>query len=300
MRVEFIWAWQEDCPDGLETLLEQVGRAAIAAETLTGAYEATLILTGDEEIAGINREQRGIDRPTDVLSFPSVTYPSGTARHHARRLQREFDPQTGCIHLGDIVLSLPRAAEQAAEYGHSRMREVGYLFAHGMLHLLGYDHETDEQRAQMRAMEEKVMDTTGLSRELTDADFALINGAREAMAKAYAPYSKYKVGACVRDTEGNLYKGCNVENASYGMTICAERNAMTTAVTEGMRAIDAIAIASEGAMPYPCGACRQFMREFAKDMKVILVNDEAMEVTSLCELLPCSFGPESLLEGVDK
>lgn len=200
------------------------------------------------------------------------------------------------MHLGDIVVSLPRARAQAEQYGHSLWRELGFLFAHGMLHLLGYDHGTQQERARMRAMEDEIMENTGLSRELTDADFALLERAKEAMRRAYVPYSQYPVGACLRAEDGREFQGCNVENASFGMTICAERNAVTTAVTEGARRFEAIAIAAAGSMPYPCGACRQFLREFAKDMRVLLTDGRQVRATTLQALLPDSFGPESLEE----
>ncbi len=284
-----------EAPEGLLPLLSRVADACLAAEGLSGKYQAGLTLTDEAGITGINSAQRGIDRPTDVLSFPNVRYPAGrTARACPERLRRERDPETGCMDLGDIVLCVPRAREQAAEFGHSFAREAGFLLAHGMLHLMGYDHDTDARRDAMRAMEEAIMEKAGLPRELLDEDLPLIEGAREAMRMAYTPYSKYNVGACVRAADGRVFKGCNVENASYGMTICAERNAITTAVTEGATAFTAIAIAAEGALPSPCGACRQVLREFAKDMRVLLVNREGVRVTSLSALLPESFGPESL------
>lgn len=286
----------EGVPSGLLALFSLAGDAALREEGLVGKYQVGLILTDNAAIAEINREQRGIDRPTDVLSFPSTGFPGGTARDNPGRLRRELDAQTRCMHLGDIIISLPRAQEQAVEYGHSLVREMVFLFVHGTLHLMGYDHETDTDRAHMRAMEETIMEKTGISRELTDADFELIEGAREAMRKAYAPYSKYKVGACLRAADGRMFKGCNVENASFGLSLCAERNAMTTGVTEGMEGVEAIAIAAEGSMPYPCGACRQFLREFAKDARVLMVSGDRIEVSSLQALLPDSFGPESIEE----
>lgn len=295
MRLEYA-AEIAGAPADAEAFFVAVGDAALAAEGLTGKYQAGLILTDDDGIRAVNRDHRAIDAATDVLSFPSVTYPGGTAGQHPNRLRRELDPETGCMSLGDIVISLPRAKEQAGAYGHSVMRELGFLFAHGMLHLMGYDHETDEERAQMRAMEETIMETTNLSRELTDEDFVLIEGAWEAMTRAYAPYSKYKVGACLRTVDGQIYKGCNVENASFGLSICAERNAMAHAVVEGMEKVEAMAIAADGPMPYPCGACRQFLREFAEDARVIVVNGDKVEVTSLKELLPESFGPDAMAE----
>lgn len=281
-------------PDGTDDLLRRLLAIGVRAEGLGGEYLATATVVDDEGIQSVNRTQRGIDRPTDVLSFPSVDYRGRTAAQCPGQLRRELDPETGCIFLGDIVLSLPRARVQAEEYGHSLTREIGFLFVHGLLHLMGYDHQTEAQRAQMRAMEDTIMDKAGLTRELTDADYALVSGARAAMQRAYAPYSHYRVGACVLTADGRQFCGCNVENASFGMTICAERNAITTAIAEGATAIEAIAIAAEGPMPFPCGACRQFMREFARDMRIIVAGEDRTVVTTLSALLPESFGPEAI------
>ena len=123
--------------------------------------------------------------------------------------------------------------------------------------------------------------------------------AAEARDGAYAPYSGYKVGAALLLSDGTIYKGCNIENASYGLTVCAERNAIFRAVGDGRRDFTAIAIISGDDSQYcsPCGACRQVMNEFVKaaDFKVIMgktVNDY-IEVT-LEELLPYGFGPQNL------
>ncbi|MCL1964833.1 MAG: cytidine deaminase [Firmicutes bacterium] len=295
MRLETtIEAGGRGAPGYMHELLSELGDAALAAEGLAGQYGVFLLLTDDKGIRAINRRARGLDRATDVLSFPSVRYKAGTARDNSAQLRREYDPQTRCVHLGDVVLSVDRALEQAAAFGHSLAREMGFLFVHGLLHLLGYDHEEAAQGNIMRGMEEDIMNRVGLDRTLTDDDFTLVSTARKAMELAYAPYSHYRVGACVRAADGRLFKGCNVENASFGLSICAERNAMTTAVAEGATAFTAIAIAAEGAMPSPCGACRQFMREFARDMRVILVNGESIQETTLSRLLPDSFGPEAL------
>lgn len=285
---------QSTLPKGFDRTLTMVGDACLACEGIYGAYQVSLLVTDDHGIAAMNGALRGVCGPTDVLSFPSAVYPNGTARNHPKRLRQNFDADTGCVHLGDIVLSAPRAMEQAIAYGHAYLREIGFLFAHGMLHLLGYDHQTDAERTSMRAMEEMVMEQTGLVRKLPSEDQRMVDWAFEAMTRAYVPYSMYRVGACVRDSEGRLFKGCNVENASYGVTICAERNAISTAVTEGMKHINAIAIVIEQGMPTPCGACRQFMREFADDMKIILASRDGVRVTRLSALLPDSFGPESL------
>ena len=111
------------------------------------------------------------------------------------------------------------------------------------------------------------------------------------MESAHAPYSNFKVGAAVLGASGKVYSGCNVENASYGLSICAERVAIFKAVSEGEQEIQAIAIANSTGKPaFPCGACRQVMAEFAADeMYIHLVSDEGVEKHTLAELLPNAF-----------
>ncbi|MDR3602477.1 MAG: cytidine deaminase [Desulfosporosinus sp.] len=125
---------------------------------------------------------------------------------------------------------------------------------------------------------------------------ALIVQAQAAYRQAYVPYSHYPVGAAVLFATGVVYYGCNVENASYGLTVCAERNAIFQAVAQGERELKGIAIAvPTDAFPSPCGACRQVIREFAVDCPVILINGQGKtQVTSLKLLLPDAFGPEDL------
>lgn len=122
----------------------------------------------------------------------------------------------------------------------------------------------------------------------------LVRRAREVLPGAYAPYSHYAVGAAIYAC-GEFFTGVNVENASYGLTICAERAAAVAAVTAGCRRFDAIAIAVSQGQATPCGACRQFLREFGLDFPVFLVSDDGMvREFTLAELLPESFGPEFL------
>lgn len=126
-------------------------------------------------------------------------------------------------------------------------------------------------------------------------DEQLILMAREALKHAYIPYSHYGVGACILASDGRAFSGCNVENASYGLTICAERNAATTAVANGALSFERIAIVSNASMPWPCGACRQFLNEFSPDMEVIVQDGQCSTARAkLSELLPHSFGPQSL------
>ena len=117
------------------------------------------------------------------------------------------------------------------------------------------------------------------------------------LEKAYVPYSKFPVAALLIDNNGKKHKGVNVENASFGVTLCAERNAITTAVTEGMKKIKLLVVTGNTPEPIsPCGACRQVIREFSdKDTVIILTNSRRKyRITSLEKLLPYSFGPEDL------
>lgn len=130
----------------------------------------------------------------------------------------------------------------------------------------------------------------------------LIKKALEVKEKAYVPYSNFHVGAAILTEDEKLYSGCNIEIASYSPTICAERTAIFKAVSEGSKKIKKIAIVGDGGFTYPCGVCRQVIREFGKDAKIIIAKseDEYKEYT-LEDLLPYSFGPEDLKKiGSDK
>ena len=117
------------------------------------------------------------------------------------------------------------------------------------------------------------------------------------LEKAYVPYSKFPVAALLIDNNGKKHKGVNVENASFGLTLCAERKAITTAVTENMEKIKVLVVTGNTPEPIsPCGACRQVIREFSDNNTVIILanKDKKYKITSLEELLPYSFGPEDL------
>lgn len=125
-------------------------------------------------------------------------------------------------------------------------------------------------------------------------DSSLIALAQEARLRAYAPYSGYAVGAALLAASGNIYTGCNVENASYGLTICAERTAVSKAVCAGEREFEAIAVVTENGGS-PCGACRQVLAEFSPDMRVLVADAMGNHLAfALAELLPAHFGPSQL------
>jgi cytidine deaminase len=123
----------------------------------------------------------------------------------------------------------------------------------------------------------------------------LETAARAAQAQAYAPYSHFRVGAALEGEDGRVFAGCNVENASYGLTICAERAAVASAVTQGTRRFRRIVIVSDIDPPAaPCGACRQVLSEFGADLPVEGIGRSTRASWTIRELLPAAFGPGSL------
>ncbi|MCC8158080.1 MAG: cytidine deaminase [Phascolarctobacterium sp.] len=126
-------------------------------------------------------------------------------------------------------------------------------------------------------------------------DKKLLAAALAARENAYAPYSKFKVGAAVETADGHIFTGCNVENASYGLTCCAERNAVFAAIGSGARSFKVLCVVADTEEPVaPCGACRQVLAEFPFE-KIILANCKGLtKVMTVAELLPYSFGPEAL------
>lgn len=266
-------------------------RAVIDAQHVRGRYPC-VILTDDETIRICNRDYRSMDRPTDVLSFPQdegealLTAPDGF--------------------LGDIMISVPTAERQARELGHSTEREIAFLTVHGMLHLLGYDHMKPEDEKLM--LERQRVIIAGIEGEIMTKndnrlpmDAARISEMTElalsSRERAYVPYSGFRVGACLLAKSGKYYLGCNIENAAYSPTNCAERTALFKAISEGEREFSAIAIASDSEhFTYPCGVCRQVLAEFCSaDMPVICANSSGEYTgTTLGELLPMAFTKEDM------
>jgi cytidine deaminase len=125
---------------------------------------------------------------------------------------------------------------------------------------------------------------------------ALVEAARQARENAHAPYSNFRVGAALRATSGRIFGGCNVENATYGLTVCAERVAIFKAMSEGERGFDAMAVVTDtDALTPPCGACRQLIWEFCGDVPVILANLKGKtETLQMRDLFPKPFDSSSL------
>jgi cytidine deaminase len=127
-------------------------------------------------------------------------------------------------------------------------------------------------------------------------DPELLSAAKTAFDRAYAPYSKFRVGAALLGTDGKIYAGCNVENASYGLSRCAEQTAIQKMVSEGTRGFSKAVVYTLASPPSsPCGACRQILFEFGENAEVVMVNDiNETRVFSVSELLPAGFGPRDL------
>ena len=161
MSHEILIETEADGAEGYAALLRLVIPAARDARGVVVPCEVDVLFTGDEGIRQINLEQRGVDAPTDVLSFPMFDLEPGEIPS-----VEDADPGTGLVPLGDMVISLERAREQAQEYGHPVERELSYLAVHSVLHLLGYDHmDEGEQKAQMRRREEAILSDLGITRD---------------------------------------------------------------------------------------------------------------------------------------
>lgn len=146
--------------EGLRSFLRRTVRAALDAEGVNAPCEVNILVTSDTGIHRINLEMRGVDSPTDVLSFPMFNLTPGD-----KPSEEDADPATGLVPLGDMCISLERAKAQAKEYGHSNRRELAYLAVHSALHLLGYDHlDEGPMKAQMRGREEAIMGQLGITR----------------------------------------------------------------------------------------------------------------------------------------
>ncbi|BCJ95391.1 endoribonuclease YbeY [Anaerocolumna cellulosilytica] len=147
-------------------IITQVVEKSLDFENCPYEAEVNVILTDNTEIQEINKEHRNIDAPTDVLSFPMIDYEK-PADFSALEDEADyyFHPDTGELLLGDIIISVEKVMEQAREFGHSQKRELAFLTAHSMLHLMGYDHMEDEERLVMEEKQRQVLEALNIGRE---------------------------------------------------------------------------------------------------------------------------------------
>lgn len=151
----------------IEELARKVAAEVLRSENCPFDVQISLLITDDEGIRQMNSEFRSIDSPTDVLSFPNIEYETPGDFSVADGDQRIdiIDPDSGLVFLGDIVINEKRVREQAAEYGHSEMREFAFLVAHSMLHLCGYDHMEKEEAKVMEEKQENVLNSLNITRD---------------------------------------------------------------------------------------------------------------------------------------
>ena len=152
--------------DELINIINEVCEQSLKAEEMNFPYQISLLFVDNEEIREINRDTRGIDKATDVLSFPMLDYPKDKVFKEVYKDTKfnEIYLDGDELVLGDMVLSLERAKEQSIEYNHSFNREVCYLVVHSILHLLGYDHMEDEEKKRMRKREEEILGSLNITR----------------------------------------------------------------------------------------------------------------------------------------
>jgi len=230
-----------------------------------GRLEITAV--DEEDIRRLNDRYFGEQDLTDVIAFPYGVEGSGGM-------------------WGEVVICLPQVLRQAGENREDEKKEILTVLTHGFLHLLGYTDQDSRLCRQMETRQNEILKTF-LTEEMRRK---LITRALRAGKKAYAPYSNFCVGAAI-ETDKKVVSGCNVENASLGLTVCAERVAVLKAVSENIRSLRRIAVAgSSQSLCIPCGACRQVLFEFAPAIEIIAANNHGRyQVYSLEDLLPHPF-----------
>jgi probable rRNA maturation factor len=153
-------------PFDVQKTVEDVALAVLETENCPYEVQVNVLITDNEGIHGYNRDYRGIDRETDVLSFPNVDFEKEADFDIDESREADyFDPYSGELILGDIIISVDRVREQSESYGHSLRREFAFLVAHSMLHLCGYDHMEPEEAAVMEKKQEEVLNGLGITRD---------------------------------------------------------------------------------------------------------------------------------------
>ncbi len=150
----------------IEGLVRRLAEAVLDQEACPYEVQLNVLLTDDKGIRKYNRDYRGLDAETDVLSFPNLDFAVPADFSEAEKSEADyFDPDTGELVLGDVILSVDRIEKQAGEYGHGLKREFAFLVVHSLLHLCGYDHMEAEEAACMEARQEAVLESLGITRE---------------------------------------------------------------------------------------------------------------------------------------
>ena len=166
MSISIINESDIEYPKEFDEIIESVIEASIDYMKCPYECEVSVTLTDNDGIHEINMSERSIDSPTDVLSFPMLDFDSpGDLSYVEKYPQDYFNPESGELLLGDIVISLEKVASQAEEYGHSQKREIAFLVAHSCLHLFGYDHIDDRERKEMEELQNNILNMKGYTRD---------------------------------------------------------------------------------------------------------------------------------------
>lgn len=280
MELDFVNNGKEEY-NQYESLFFELMEKTFSYLSIKDNFDVDVTICDNEFIHNINKNYRGVDRPTDVISFAFFDDKEEKAI--------EGVPSV----LGEIIISFEKAEEQAILYGHTIKREMSFLFVHGLLHLLGYDHMNKNDEKIMFGIQDAILG--GHQMEIKE----LVSKAIEARKLAYTPYSHFKVGAAILCKDGQVFVGANIENSSYPLCMCAERNAIYNAYMHGKTKDDFVALAltadTDGPCS-PCGACRQVISElFPADAPIYMTNLKgAIQETNAKELLPFAFSSEDL------
>lgn len=157
---------EDDLPDYYELIIEDVIRGAVDYLNCPYECEVSVTITDNDGIHTINMDERGVDAPTDVLSFPMLDFDAPNDLSYVERYPQDyFNPESGELLLGDIVISREKVNSQSQEYGHSPKRELAFLVCHSMLHLFGYDHMVDDERIVMEELQENILTKKGYTRD---------------------------------------------------------------------------------------------------------------------------------------
>ncbi|MCX6089579.1 MAG: cytidine deaminase [Atribacterota bacterium] len=248
--------------------VERILRSVLRSEKTETLGRISVSFIGKEEIRKIKNEFFHQDIYTDVISFLYG--------------QNEEDDI-----WGEILISPEIAKEQAGEQGESLEDEMKVLLIHGFLHLLGYDDEKPRDHLKMNERQKYIL-TQLIEDEKRER---LIKLAASVRKNAYSPYSQLAVGAALETVGGVMVAGCNVENASFGLSLCAERVALVKAISSGYRQFVRLAvIANESSECFPCGACRQVLFEFSPNLEIIAARTgNEFQVFSLRDLFSHPF-----------
>ncbi len=265
----------------------------------------SIVVHRSSQVKGLSRST--IQRIVDFVSqqenqtFIGKLSIAFVEREEARKIKKDFfhqDCDTDVISFfygknepddiwGEIIISPEKAIEQAQEFSMSFDQEMKLLLIHGLLHLFGYNDIEPSERTQMEKRQGELLDAF----LLVEKRESLVRSAQIGQHHAYAPYSRFAVGAAIETCDGKVISGGNIENASYGLSICAERVTLFKAISMGYAGFVRMAIiSSDEDYCLPCGACRQVLHEFASHLEIVAARHNGdYRVFTLYDLFPYPF-----------